>query len=47
LRNLSAYQKYSKYIDGLMEVVALPKETIDGMNTNIKENWVEGADFII
>jgi len=47
LKALSTYNKYSKYIDGLIEVVSMSDKDLKGIGHNIKENWVDGAGSII
>lgn len=46
-RRLPTYNKYAEYIDGLLELISLPKDRISKINTDLKETWVQGADFII
>jgi hypothetical protein len=47
MRRLSTYNKYSKYIDGLKEILTVPITEVNKWNRNIKENWLDGKKFAI
>ena len=47
LKSLPTYSQYSGHIDMFLEIVALPYRAFKDMNRNLKQTWVEGADFII
>jgi len=44
---LSTYKKYSIAIDGLYNILLLPKGTINKVGFNIKENWLNNKKFPI
>jgi hypothetical protein len=47
MRRLSTYNKYSKYIDGLKEILTVPIAEVSKWNKNIKENWLDGKKFAV
>ncbi len=47
MRSLDTYDKYSDCIEGLYETLSLPRREINKFDLNIKNNWIEGKDFII
>ena len=46
MKDLSTYNKYSKYIDGLREVLKNNTKSFHESNRNLKKTWVEGAKFL-
>jgi len=47
MRKLSTYANYSSYIDGLREVLSLSAKDINGLDRNLKKNWLEEKPFIV
>jgi hypothetical protein len=47
MKQLSTYNKYSKYIDGLKEILTIPTTEISKWNRNIKDNWLGGKKFTV
>ena len=45
MKKLSTYRKYSKAIDGLHSILALPRTSVHAVGFNIKENWLGGKKF--
>jgi len=47
MRELSTYNKYSKYIDGLKEMLTIPITDISKWDRNIKNNWLGSKKFTV
>lgn len=47
MRELSTYNKYSKYIDGLKEMLTIPITDISKWDRNIKDNWLGSKKFTV
>ena len=47
MRELSTYNRYSKYIDGLKEILTIPTTEVSKWSKNIKENWLDGRKFTV
>jgi arginyl-tRNA--protein-N-Asp/Glu arginylyltransferase len=46
MQKLSTYTLYSKYIDGLYEVLKNSTKTFQDYDKNLQKNWLEGAKFL-
>lgn len=46
MQKLSTYTLYSKYIDGLYEVLKNSTKTFQDYDKNLQKNWLEGAEFL-
>ena len=46
MKNFSTYKMYSKYIDGLREVLKNSTKTFHEYDKELKKNWLEGAKFL-
>lgn len=47
LKSMSTYNKHSKYIDLLFELLNHTKKEFDEYGTNIKENWLEDKKYMV
>jgi len=47
LRSMSTYNEYSKYIDGLYEILKIKTKELTGWDRRIKKNWLEKKKFIV
>ncbi|MEA3471201.1 MAG: hypothetical protein U9R24_05765, partial [Thermodesulfobacteriota bacterium] len=45
MKGLSTYGKYETYIDALAELLCRPAKELQGIDTCIKSNWLEGKKF--
>lgn len=46
MRKLSTYKQYSKYIDGLYELLKNTTKSFQDYNKRLQNNWLEGAKFL-
>jgi hypothetical protein len=46
MRKLSTYGMYSKYIDGLYEVLKNSSKAFQDYDKSLQKNWLEGAKFL-
>lgn len=46
MSNLSTYKTYSKYIDGLYEILKNKTETFQKCDKRLQSNWIDGKEFL-
>jgi hypothetical protein len=46
MRSLSTYKQYSKYIDGLYEILKNRTKAFHEYNKRLQSNWLEGSKFL-
>jgi hypothetical protein len=47
MKRLSTYGKYSKYIDGLREILKISMNELSGWDKKIQNNWINSKKFIV
>jgi len=47
MRRLSTYGKYSKYIDGLREILKISMPELDKWDRKIQNNWLKSKKFLV
>jgi len=47
MKKLSTYGKYSKYIDGLREILKLSMPELAKWDRKIQNNWLKSKKFLV